>query len=771
MQINLTMDLLAVQTYRYNNKLSNPLQHKQHASISESGSSNLNINSVKFPCNHIGVSNSSGGFKTIQVIKRKPKDEGIEQVRSIRNYVYQQGTAMDSHAYVLLLLECIRIKSPLGGQQVHAHVIKSGIEPEVLLLNNLLNMYVKCGVLDCARQVFDKMSNRNLVSWTILIMGHAHDGYGKEALGLFRQMRREGVETDQMTFSCALKACADLGDLQIGKQIYAHIVKTGFESHVSVGNSLVTMYAKCGSIEDACNVFDRMTHWNTVSWTAMLSGYAQNGYEEDAINLFCEMQWSGEKSNHFTFGTVLQACASMGFIKQAREIHGHTVRIGFEYHVTVRNALVSVYAKCGFIKDACKVFDESTHRNIVSWNSMIAGYGHHGDGEKALKLFCEMQQAGMKPDDFTLASILSTCATRATLEQGKLVHAYTVKTGFLAYISVMNALVTLYAKCGSIGEARRVFDEIPAQNVVSWTAIIVGYAQHGFEKEALKLFQRMQQVGIKPNYITFVGVLSACSNVGLVDEGWHFFNCMSRDYDIVPGVEHHACMVDLLGRAGLLDEAEDFIKRMSVQSSATVWRNLLGACRIHGNVEMGKYAAEKILELEPHDVATYVILSNIYAAACRWDAVTKVRAMMKDRGIKKEAGESWVEINSTVHSFVSGDRLHPQSRQIYAKVEELTEQMKKQGYVPNTLCVLHDVEEKQKETILCHHSERLAIAFGLISTSAETPIRVVKNLRVCDDCHNATKFISKIVGREIVMRDINRFHHFKDGLCSCGDYW
>nr|ADE77588.1 unknown [Picea sitchensis] len=309
------------------------------------------------------------------------------------------------------------------------------------------------------------------------------------------------------------------------------------------------------------------------------------------------------------------------------------------------------------------------------------------------------------------------------------------------------------------------------KNVVSWNAMIVGYGMHGHGEDALVLFTQMQQRGVKPNEITFISVLSACSHAGLVDEGWKCYNCMTLDYAITPTVEHYACMVDLLGRAGHLNEAWDFIEKMPIEPGASVWGAFLGSCRIHCNIELGERVAELLLNLDPDNAGYYVLLSNIYAAAGRWDDVAKVRKMMKEKDVKKSPGCSLIEVNNKLHSFVVGDISHPQTEAIYAMLETLARQMEAVGYVPCTDFVLHDVEEEIKENMLFAHSEKLAIAFGLISTRSGTSIRITKNLRVCGDCHSATKFISKIVKREIIMRDLNRFHHFKDGLCSCGDYW
>lgn len=402
---------------------------------------------------------------------------------------------------------------------------------------------------------------------------------------------------------------------------------------------------------------------------------------------------------------------------------------------------------------------------------MIMGYVDEGYDEEALELAFQMQRSGIEPNDYTFASILIACSNISVLEKGKQVHALIIKAGFESHISVKSGLVTMYSKCGSIEDARQTFDSLDKGDVVSWTAIIAAYAQHGPGIEALKLFGQMQQQGVKPDHVTLIGLLSACSNAGLVDEGWHYFNSMDKDHGIEPTVEHYACIVDLFGRAGRLDEAEDFINKMPLKPDAVVWGALLGACKVHGNIELGKRVSECLLELEPQCVGTHILLANIYAADGRWVDAVNVRQIMKDKGLRKQPGRSWIEVQNTVHTFVADDKSHPQSREIYAMLDRLLEQIEEAGFVPDTNCVLHDVEEEQKEYIVSHHSEKLAIAFGLISTPPGTSIRISKNLRICADCHTATKLISKIVEREIVTRDANRFHHFKDGLCSCGDYW
>eukprot|EP01018_Ginkgo_biloba_P016207 Gb_38680 [translate_table: standard] len=597
------------------------------------------------------------------------------------------------------------------------------------------------------------------------------EGRLKEAVDTLYTMHKGGGQVGYITYVILLQSSVHRNDLKEGKRIHAHVIKTGFFVDMVLNNHFIHMYAKCGSLDYARQVFDKMSERNLVSWNSIVAGYARSGQGEESLNVFSQMHLAGMKPDQFTFGSVLRACASLPTINHGREIHAHAIKIGFELDIFVGSALVDMYAKCLDIEDASKLFKELPRRNLVSWTAIIAAYAQNGQGNKALEGFRQMLRTGIKPNMFTFATALVACSNLAGLDQGKQFHALILKYGFQSDIPVGNSLITMYSKCGNIENAEKLFGEMPERSVISWSAMIAGYAYHGRGEEALHLFEWMQEAGMKPNKITFVGVLSACSHAGLVDEGRHYFDSMIRDYGIMPSVEHYACFVDLLGRAGLLDEAEDFIRKTPFQSCVQVWRTLLGACRVHNNREIGMRAAEHLLELAPQDSSAYVLLSNIYAAVGRWEDVTKVRKMMDERGVEKEPGLSWIDVRNRVHAFSVRDRSHPQTEDIYVKLEELTHQMKEAGYRPNTSLVLHDVEEEQKEQFLCHHSEKLAIAFGLISLPSGTPIRIVKNLRVCVDCHTATKFISKIAGREVVLRDANRFHHFKDGLCSCGDYW
>ncbi|CAM6058668.1 unnamed protein product [Sphagnum tenellum] len=643
---------------------------------------------------------------------------------------------MDSSTYVRLLRRCIDMKDVVVGQQIHAHILQTRFKSDTYILNTLLVMYTKCAHLVDARQLFNNMSRRDTFTWNMMLTGYAKNGHADEAFRIYEQMQQQG-KRDVVSWTALIVGLVENGCSEEALEIFSQM-----QEDVRVMNALVSMYARCGSLDEAQQVFDNMDIKDVVSWNAMIVGYADHGqYAEsfdDAQQLFDKM----ETKNVISWNTMIGGYAELGNSDQ-----------------------------CGSMKDAQQVFDSMANRNVISWTAMIGGFSKDGDGEEAFSVFNQMQQEGIVPNTITFISILKLCASTAALLAGKRVHAIINQAGLQADICVGNALVDMYAKCGSIVDAQKVFDKMHERDVVSWNAIITGYAQHGLGEDALQLYNQMQQEGLSPDSTTFVGVLSACSHAGLVYEGLQLFNSMCHDYSIIPTVEHYGCMVDLLGRAGLLNAAEGFIRNMPFEADASIWAAFLGACRIHSNVKLADHAAKILLRTETQNAAVYVQLSNIYAAAGLWDDVEKVRNSMKDRGVKKEPGRTWIELGDQTHSFMIEDGSHPQSEKIYAELDRLSKLIQTAGYVPDTRFVVHDVDEKLKEIALCYHSEKLAIAFGIINMPSGTPIRIIKNLRVCTDCHTFTKFISKITGREIVARDSRRFHHFKNGLCSCGDFW
>ncbi|XP_057873039.2 pentatricopeptide repeat-containing protein At3g12770 [Cryptomeria japonica] len=681
------------------------------------------------------------------------------------------GIKPNSTTFASILPACAKMGILEQGMDIHQRMKDGGISSDIIVATALVDMYAKCGNIDKARELFDRMPQKDVFSWTVMIAGYAQNGFVEKALVTFRQMQLAGLKPNCTTFASILPACAKIRALEHGMDIHQRIMEGGFLSDIVVGNALVDMYAKCGRIDKARKLFDRMPQRNVVSWNAIIAGYAQNGFGENALETFKQMQLAGVNPDSTTFASILSACAKMGALVQGMGIHQSIKDRGILPDIIVATALVDMYAKCGSIDKARELFDKMPQRDVFSWTAMIAGYAQNGFVEKALETFRQMQLVSLKPNSTTFASVLPACAKMGALKQGMDIHQSIKDRGFLSDVVVATALVDMYAKCGSIDKARDLFDEMPQKNVVSWNAMIAGYAQNGFSNDAFKIFELMKHSGTYPDSVSFACVIYACSHAGLVDEGCTYFNHMSNLYCITPTVDHYVCMVDLLARAGYLEDTLNFIIKIPVKPVMVMWMCYLGACRAHKNIGLGVFTAMQLLDLDPKNATTYVFLSNLYAEVGRWSEVQMVRRLMKDRGVKKIPGCSWIEDHKTVHAFCIGDRSHPQTQDIYAKLEKLEWEMKAAGYVPDSRRSLNDVEEEEKEVFLCYHSEKLAIAFGLLNTPPETTIRVVKNLRVCADCHTATKFISKIVTREIVVRDANRFHHFKQGECSCRDFW
>ncbi|CAN8276237.1 unnamed protein product [Cochlearia groenlandica] len=573
-------------------------------------------------------------------------------------------------------------------------------------------------------------------------------------------------------YNILLKECTVSKLISQGKIVHAHVVKSLFRCEIVTNNTLINMYAKCGSLEDAHKVFDEMSQRDFVTWTALISGYSQFGRSRDALVLFNEMLRNGFCPNEFTLSSVVKAAASVAEPKGSygQQLHGFCLKSGFYSNVHVGSSLLDLYTRYGLMDDAHCVFDELESKNDVSWNALIAGHARRCGTEKALKLFQKMLREGFKPSHFSYSSIFGACSSTGFLEQGKWVHAYMIKSGEKLVAFAGNTLIDMYAKSGSINDARKIFDRLRKRDVVSWNSLLTAYAQHGFGKEALSLFEEMIRAKIPPNEISFLSVLTACSHSGLLDEGWHYFELMKKD-GIVPKAWHYVTIVDLLGRAGSLERALRFIREMPVKPTAAIWKALLNACRMHKNIELGAYAAEHVFELDPDDPGPHVILYNIYASGGMWNDAARVRKKMKESGVKKEPACSWVEIENAVHMFVANDETHPQREEIGRKWEEIYAKIKELGYVPDTSHVSVHVDQQEREVNLQYHSEKIALAFALLNTPPGSTINIKKNIRVCGDCHSAIKLASKVVEREIIVRDTNRFHHFRNGTCSCGDYW
>ncbi|XP_031265501.1 pentatricopeptide repeat-containing protein At1g20230 [Pistacia vera] len=650
------------------------------------------------------------------------------------------GLPPDAHVLPNIFKACSGLSLVETGKQVHAMVFVCGFNLDSFVQSSLIHMYIKCQNIGDAHKVFDRLAQPDVVTFSALLAAYARQGCVDVAKKLFNEMARLRVEP------------------------------------------------------------------NVVSWNGMISGFNHSGHYEESVLLFQRMHFEGFTPDEHSVSSVLPAVGDWENPKLGIQIHGFVIKQGLLEDKCVSSSLIDMYGKCactwnmskvfhemenldvgacnafvtglcrnGLVDNALEVFrqfqSQGVELNVVSWTSMIAGCSQNGKGIEALELFREMQTAGMKPNNVTIPCLLSACGSIAALMLGKAAHCFSIRRGISDGIYVSGALIDMYAKCGRIQMSRLCFDRMPSKNLACWNAIMGGYAVHGKAKEAIEIFHLMHRSGQKPSFISFVCVLSACSQAGLADEGCKLFDSMCEEHGIEARMEHYACMVTLLGRVGRLEEAYNMIERMSFEPDACIWGALLSSCRVHSNVSLGEAAAKHLFELEPTNSGNYILLSNIYASKGMWTKVDAVRDRMKAMGLRKSPGCSWIEVKNKVHMLLAGDESHPQMAQIMEKLNKLNMEMKKSGYLPHTDFVLQDVEEQDKEQILCGHSEKLAVVLGLLNTPPGAPLQVIKNLRICVDCHAVIKFISSFERREIFVRDTNRFHHFKDGVCSCGDYW
>ncbi|KAH0450847.1 hypothetical protein IEQ34_021539 [Dendrobium chrysotoxum] len=675
-----------------------------------------------------------------------------------------------SNPRTLLLQQC---KSVRELRQIHAHTIKTGSSLHHSTAENLLECSALLipSAMDYALKLFDEMPQPHTEAFNIMIRAFILTRSPTSAVYLFLRMLAASINPDKHTFSCILKACSRLNSLEIGKQVHAYAAKCGLGCEEFVLNSLIHMYASCGDVGNGRNLFDRMPERGIVTWNAMFAGYFKVESWQEVVALFRDMLMLGAEFDEVTLITVLTACGRLGILDLGQWIEGYVQENGLKSNQNLVTSLVDMYAKCGQVDKARNLFDEMVLRDVVAWSAMISGYSQWNRCREALELFHDMQRAGVEPNEVTMVSVLSSCAVLGALETGKWVHSYVRKKQLKMTVNLGTALVDFYAKCGFILNALGTFAKIPQKNAWSWTVIIQGLASNGQGEEALRFFSLMLEADFQPNYLTFIAVLSACSHAGLVDEGKRFFHSMSYIYDIEPRIEHYGIMVDIFGRSGMIQEAYNFVIEMPIKPNAIIWRTLLASCKIHKNVEIGEESLKQLVKLEPRHSGDYILLSNIYASAGRLDDALTLRNQMKEKGIKKTPGCSSIEVDGVMHEFFAEDSAHPLSVEIYDKVDEMMIRIKEAGYLPDIAEARLDAEEDEKEVSVSHHSEKLAIAFGLIRSPPRAALRVSKNLRVCRDCHLATKLISKVYEREIVVRDRNRFHHFKDGSCSCNDYW
>ncbi|KAF3787535.1 Pentatricopeptide repeat-containing protein [Nymphaea thermarum] len=558
-------------------------------------------------------------------------------------------------------------------------------------------------------------------------------------------------------------------------QIHAHIVKNGGTQCNTLPLTKLlsfTPLSSCGDIRCTNSIFTSMNSPSTYLCNAIIRGYAGSTTPEKSILLFCALRELGVETDHFTYTFLLKACSSLRATAEGKQIHGLVCKAGLVCDCYVQNSLIHMYCRGSELSAARQVFAKMPERDVVSWTSMMSGYAANDRSLDALLLLKQMEADGLEPNEATVLAVLRACADLGALSLGRKLHDFIQRKGFDSNARVFTALIDMYAKCGRIDLASEVFDGSPRVDVFSWTAMISGLAIHGLCESALECFARMQSLEIQPDEMTLTAVLAACRNAGWVSEGMKLFKSMEASYGVIPTIQHYGCIVDLLARAGQLEEAEKLIEAMPMEADAVLWRTLVWGCRLHGDITRGeRLVTQKLLAHETDDSGNYVLLCNLYASAKKWQEKARVRKLMKARKIEKPPGTSMIEVNGTIHEFLAGDSEHPDAGKIYAKWDDIAERLRLEGHHPKVSEVMLDIEDEGKVLSLHHHSEKLAIAFGLIKTNPDERILIVKNLRSCEDCHSSMKLISKIYRREIIVRDRIRFHYFKNGSCSCKDFW
>ncbi|CAH9056747.1 unnamed protein product [Cuscuta epithymum] len=557
---------------------------------------------------------------------------------------FQEGEEM---AYARTLQNCV-LTSNLGGTNaIHAKLLKNpGLSSSLYIRNHVLNSYVKCGDIRDGLKLFDELPEKNVVSWTALISGVVQKGFPIEAFSLFLRMHRSGIKPNEFTFVSVLHACSfgECLSLMHLCQVYGMIVRSGYESNIYLGNALLTGLLRHCRLKEAHEVFENCIDKDIVTWNAMLNGYVQSVCSE-LPSFWLKMLRNGVKPDKFSFSSVLTGLAELSNLEMGVQVHAWLIKCGHGGEVCVGNSLVDMYLKTKMLSEGLKAFEEICSKDVRSWTQMAAGLLNFDEPSTALKVVGRMRVVGVMPNKFTLATAFNACANLACLEEGQKLHGLRIKLGDDIDVCVDNALLDMYAKCGCMGGAYVVFKLMNERTVVSWTSMIAGYAQNGCSKEALEIFHEMRRQRVEPNIITLICVHYACSQGGLIDEGWSLFSSMRNEYGIVPVEDHYACMVNLLGRAGRIKEAEALILDMPFEPGLLVWQTLLGACVLHGDMETANRAAGKALNINKNDPTTYVLLSNTSAGLHLWDNVGNLREMMENRDVKKMPGSSWLEIN------------------------------------------------------------------------------------------------------------------------------
>ncbi|XP_023764949.1 pentatricopeptide repeat-containing protein At1g71490 isoform X1 [Lactuca sativa] len=657
----------------------------------------------------------------VSSLKDSASQNKLSKAFSIFSLIIQQTHNASSSDFLLqslasLLACCSQVKAISQGKQLHAYLVSSGFEKSRVLVPKLVTLYVDFNLFNDAYVVTESSNITHPLSWNVLISGYVRAGLGKEGLSVYTKMMEKGIIPDNFTYPSVLKACGEEFDLGVGREVHESIMKSGLEWNLFVHNALVFMYGKCGDLNVARMLFDEMPVTDEISWNSIISGYASQGMWREAFELFNDMQnqnvevnviiWNTIAGGYLKTGNYIQvlkllsqlrtsgkwdpvavinglgACSHIGELNLGKEIHGVAIRTCCHDYDNVKSSLITMYSRCKDLKHAHTVFHLVQNKSVITWNSIISGFSHWDNSEESSFLFREMLLSSVDPNYVTIASILPLCARVANLQHGKEFHCYITRhEGFKDYLLLFNSLIDMYARSGKILLAKRLFDSLPKKDEVTYTSLIAGYGIQGEGKTAVDLFEEMIRCNIKPDHVTMVAVLSACSHSALVDQGRTLFENMSSVYGIVPRLEHFSCMVDLYGRAGLLGKAEETMRKMPYEATPAMWATVIGGCRIHGKKELGEMAAEKLLELRPRNSGYYVLVANMYADSGSWEKLGKVRVLMRELGVSKVPGCAWLDVGGRFMRFLVADTKNVKAFEIYPLLDGLSQQLKEAGYL------------------------------------------------------------------------------------------
>ncbi|KAL1347094.1 hypothetical protein HN51_020610 [Arachis hypogaea] len=676
---------------------------------------------------------------------------------------------------VKVLQACGKLRALNEGKQIHGYVLRRGLVSNMSISNSIISMYSKNHSLKMARTFFDSMEDYNLSSWNSIISCYAGYGNLEDALDIFQEMEASGIKPDIITWNSlmsglllqgsykavlanfqslqveglkpdsgsvtsALQAIIELGIFNLGKEIHGYLLRNKLDHDVYVCTSLMDMYIKNDELHKAQKVFHRTKNKNICAWNSLISGYSFKGQFSDAEELLNQMEKEGIEPDIVTWNSLISGYSMHGRSEEAMDVINRMKSSGFS-------------------------------PNVVSWTAMVSGSSRNKSHMDSIRFFGQMQAQNVRPNSTTICSLLRACSGQSLLKKGEEIHCLCIRHGFIEDMYIATALIDMYSKAGKLKVACEIFGRIEGKTLPCWNCMMMGYAIHGHGEEVISLFNKMLKTGIIPDSITFTALLSGCKNSGRINDGWKYFDSMSTDYNIVPTIEHYSCMVDLLGKSGFLDEALHFIQTMPVKPDASIWGALLASCRNHKNIMLAETALRNLFKLEPYNSANYVIMMNIYSALGKWDDAQRLRDTMVAAGLKSPGVWSWIQVNQTTHVFSTEGKSHGEEGEIYFELYQLVSKVKKLGYVPDISCVYQNIDNNEKEKVLLSHTEKLAITYGLMKTKGGSPIRVVKNTRVCQDCHTLAKYISSAENREILLRDGGRFHHFVNGKCSCNGCW